>query len=196
MLWPAPPWLSPATLTPGPHLWTEKSAHISRGNYHSRTFHVCVQRYVTDNKLKSQLLIKVTAADLPVSMRTKRWAQSHFTNEEVKDENVQVVWLNSQWIAGLVFPDGTVVKNLPVIQARKILWTEEPGGLQSMELQRVGHDLATEHTSKQQVWGWSPGLPSHRAVMQWNKKSGSPSKIHFTGKHWLSSHFVQCRHVD
>ena len=29
--------------------------------------------------------------------------------------------------------------------AWEILWTEEPGGLQSMGLQRVGHDLVTEH---------------------------------------------------
>ena len=29
--------------------------------------------------------------------------------------------------------------------AWEIPWTEEPGGLQSMELQRVGHNLATEH---------------------------------------------------
>ena len=28
--------------------------------------------------------------------------------------------------------------------AWRIPWTEEPGGLQSMGLQRVGHDLATE----------------------------------------------------
>ena len=27
----------------------------------------------------------------------------------------------------------------------KIPWTEKPGGLQCMGLQRVGHDLATEH---------------------------------------------------
>ena len=27
----------------------------------------------------------------------------------------------------------------------KIPWTEEPGGIQSMGLQRVGHNLATEH---------------------------------------------------
>ena len=26
----------------------------------------------------------------------------------------------------------------------RIPWTEEPGGLQSMESQRVGHDLATK----------------------------------------------------
>ena len=62
------------------------------------------------------------------------------------------------------FPGGTVVKNLPVnagdlgsipgqddllekgtathssILAWRIPWTEEPGGLQSMVSQRVGHD--------------------------------------------------------
>ena len=31
------------------------------------------------------------------------------------------------------------------ILAWEIPWTEEPGGLQSMGSQRVGHDLATEH---------------------------------------------------
>ena len=30
------------------------------------------------------------------------------------------------------------------ILAWKISWTEEPGGLQSMGLQRVGHDLVTK----------------------------------------------------
>ena len=30
------------------------------------------------------------------------------------------------------------------------LWTEEPGGLQFMELLRVGHDLATEEQHQQQ----------------------------------------------
>ena len=32
------------------------------------------------------------------------------------------------------------------ILAWEIPWTEEPGGLQSMGLQRDGHDRATEHT--------------------------------------------------
>ena len=31
------------------------------------------------------------------------------------------------------------------ILAWKIPWTEEPGGLQPMELQKVRHDLATEY---------------------------------------------------
>jgi len=32
------------------------------------------------------------------------------------------------------------------ILAWEIPWTEQPGGLQAMGSQRVGHDLATEHT--------------------------------------------------
>ena len=70
-------------------------------------------------------------------------------------------------ILHLGFPSGPVVKDLPAVQemqetwvkslgqkdpleegmvthsstlAWKIPWTEEPGGLQSMESQRVGHD--------------------------------------------------------
>ena len=31
------------------------------------------------------------------------------------------------------------------ITAWRMLWTEEPGGLQSMGLQRVRHDLVNEH---------------------------------------------------
>ena len=34
------------------------------------------------------------------------------------------------------------------VLAWEILWTEEPGRLQSMGLQKVGHDLATEHARR------------------------------------------------
>ena len=68
------------------------------------------------------------------------------------------------------FPGGSVVKNLPAMQemwvrsssrkdslekemathssilAWEIPWTEEPGGLQSIGSQRVGHGLVTEHS--------------------------------------------------
>ena len=68
------------------------------------------------------------------------------------------------------FPNGSEVKNLPAMQemwvgslgqedpleremathsstlAWKIPWTEEPEGLQSMGLQKVGHNSATKHT--------------------------------------------------
>ena len=38
------------------------------------------------------------------------------------------------------------------IPSWKVPWTEGPGGLQSMELQRVGHSLATKQ-QKQQILG-------------------------------------------
>ena len=38
------------------------------------------------------------------------------------------------------------MSTLSSILAWRIPWTEEPGGLQTMRSQRVGHDLATEHT--------------------------------------------------
>ena len=34
----------------------------------------------------------------------------------------------------------------------RIPWTEEPGGQQSMGLQRVGHDRATEHNTHTRVF--------------------------------------------
>ena len=73
----------------------------------------------------------------------------------------------------LGFPWWQTVKNLPVMQetwvqfldwedplekgtathsstlAWRILWTEEPGGLQSMGSQRVGHDRVTERAYKE-----------------------------------------------
>ena len=78
-----------------------------------------------------------------------------------------------------LFPGGTVVKNLPAsprdardmgsipelerppgvgnsdppsLLAWKIPWTEEPGGLESMWSQRVGHDWTTNPTILQGVW--------------------------------------------
>ena len=38
---------------------------------------------------------------------------------------------------------------LPSILAWEIPWTEEPGGMQSMESQKVRHDLATKQQQQQ-----------------------------------------------
>ena len=48
------------------------------------------------------------------------------------------------------------------ILAWKILWTEEPGGLQSIGLQKVGHYLATN----QQHEGLKAGRPLSRQARQ------------------------------
>ena len=77
----------------------------------------------------------------------------------------------SVWLRAFASLTAQTVKNLPAIQetwvqslgqeaplekgmathssilAWRIPWTEEPGRLQSMGLQRVGHDLATEQLS-------------------------------------------------
>ena len=39
------------------------------------------------------------------------------------------------------------------IPSWKVPWTEGPGGLQSMELQRVGHNIATKQQKQQQILG-------------------------------------------
>ena len=47
------------------------------------------------------------------------------------------------------------------ILAWRILWTEKPGGLQSVGLQRVGHDLGTNHHHQSEELteeiGWGRG---------------------------------------
>ena len=52
------------------------------------------------------------------------------------------------------------------ILAWKIPWTEEPGGLQSMESQSVGHDQVTEHIHTQ-----TQGSESEKKERQ-DKKNG------------------------
>ena len=93
------------------------------------------------------------------------------------------------------FPGGSVVINPPAnagdaglisglgrcpggrkgsILAWKIPWTEDPGGLQSMGLQRVGYNWATGHTcthtwvflvNRQTKSGCGLGDPSHRWIL-------------------------------
>ena len=56
------------------------------------------------------------------------------------------------------------------ILAWRIPWTEEPGGLQSMGSQRVGHDWATNTFTKSQsthclnsgLWEWRKNLPNQK----------------------------------
>ena len=55
--------------------------------------------------------------------------------------------VQEMWVWSLVRED-SLEKEMAThysILAWEIPWTEEPGGLQSRESQRVGHNLATEH---------------------------------------------------
>ena len=84
---------------------------------------------------------------------------------------IQIIWMiiSNNLCKTIGFPDGSVVKNLPVMQVTQVWplsqedplekamanhssilvwrtpWTEEPGGLQSMGSQRVRHDSMHTH---------------------------------------------------
>ena len=63
-------------------------------------------------------------------------------------KNLSAVQETRVWSLGQEDPLEKDMETHSSILARRILWTEEPDGLQSMGLQRVGHDWAT-NTYKQ-----------------------------------------------
>ena len=95
------------------------------------------------------------------------------------------------------------------ILAWRIPWTEEPGGLQSMQLQRVGNDLVTStgvyHTA---TWishrytyvtpSWTPShLPSHPIPLGCPRALTLGDLLHVSNLHWSSIlhmviHMFQC----
>ena len=67
--------------------------------------------------------------------------------ETVKNVPVMQEMQETQiWSLGEEYPLGKEMAPHSSILARRISWTEEPGGLQSMGLQRVRHDWAYTHT--------------------------------------------------
>ena len=72
--------------------------------------------------------------------------------------------------------------------AWKILWTEKPGRLQSMWLQRVGHDWATSFTFH--FHALEKEMATHFSVLAWRipgmaEPGGLPSLgLHRVGHHW------------
>ena len=69
----------------------------------------------------------------------------------------------------------------------KISWTEEPGGLQSMESQRVRHDLVTKPPPK-----FLHKIPLPLVVYSLNGKYASV--IHVTST-WLAAWFLLLAHL-
>ena len=106
--------------------------------------------------------------------------------ESLKPALATLCWGWERFLVNWKFPGGSVVKNLPAMQetqvwflgwedplrrkwqptavflARKIPWTEEPGRLQSIESQRVGHDWAHTPTA----WLHVPVSPHQSTLLQ------------------------------
>ena len=83
------------------------------------------------------------------------------------------------------------------ILAWKIPWTEEPGGLQSIGLQKVGHDWVTEHAcvflSEAPILG-PPDVKSRLirkdfdAGKGWRQEKGTTEDEMVWWHHWLDGH--------
>ena len=61
-------------------------------------------------------------------------------------KNLPVMW--ETWVQSLGWEDPwrRAWQSIPVFLLRESPWTEEPGGLQSMGSQRVGHERATKRS--------------------------------------------------
>ena len=86
--------------------------------------------------------------------------------------------MHDTWVQSLGWEDPLQegMATHPSILAWEIPWTEEPGGLQSMVLQRVGHDWLTKHNSQNSKyirseyltnWIWKRRWKSFSEIFPW-----------------------------
>ena len=78
-------------------------------------------------------------------MRLSDWTELNLVVQMV--ENLPAIWETwfDPWVGKI--PWRRAWQPTPVLLPGKFLWTEEPGGLQSMGLQKVGHDWETKHST-------------------------------------------------
>ena len=62
--------------------------------------------------------------------------------------------MRETWVFSLSWEDPW--EKVMAIHSRRTSQTEEPGGLQSLESQRVGHDLVTKLSTTRKKLSWSP----------------------------------------
>ena len=87
--------------------------------------------------------------------RTKNlahWVTASLVAHTVK--NLPAMWEIWVWSLGWEDPLKEGMATHSSTLAWRIPWTEVPGRLQSLALQRVGHDWAIKHTSVHWVTGW------------------------------------------
>ena len=98
------------------------------------------------------------------------WA-SHAAQWERICLPMQEMWEMRVWSLGREDPQKEEMANYSL--AWEILWTEEPGGLQSMGWQRARQDWATEHTHTE---------PTHQQPPPWSVSSISSQVRTFISK--------------
>ena len=106
------------------------------------------------------------------------WLQYSWTSPVAQRvKNMPAV--SETWVPSLGWEDPPEegMATLSSILAWRIPWTEEPGGLQSMVLQRVGHDWSTKHNSQHNkcsirseyltYWIWKRRWKSFSEIFLW-----------------------------
>ena len=78
--------------------------------------------------------------------------------------------MQETWVRSLGWEDPLEedMQPTPVFLPGESPWTEEPGGLQSTGLKRVGHDWATKHSAQGQASDMSVAGKPTGTLMSWN----------------------------
>ena len=107
-------------------------------------------------------------------------------------KNLPAMWETQVWSLGREDPLEKGMATHSSILAWRIPWTEEPGGLQSMGSQRVGHDWATntrgfpgDTSGKEFLWQWRRckrhGFSLWVRKIPWRRK-WQPTPVFLPGK--------------
>ena len=117
----------------------------------------------------------------------------HFSSVPLASSSIN--WLPTYVYGG--FRGGSVVKNLngnPLhfsILVWRILWTEEPGRLQSMGSQRAGHDWACMRLCLHHAQPWTWFSDRKKQVLAGWRTLGRPSQSSHAWTNKFIKHYVQ-----
>ena len=109
------------------------------------------------------------------------WSGASLVAQMLKNFACNVGWETQVQSLGWEDPLEKGIETHSSILAWRIPWTEEPGGLQSMGLQRVGHDWVTNtftsHIVQYLALRWKPHLTQRYPYLR--KKFDQFQHIHF-----------------
>ena len=115
---------------------------------------------VSDTVIVIQNSIPPAFVDIICREKTEIQTFTHQSSITVESKTNLFYWkflLDSHFSSGIrsnlnIMVPGEENDSPPNILAWEIPWTQEPGGLQSMELKRVAHDLATKQQLQISWW--------------------------------------------
>ena len=95
----------------------------------------------------------------PLNPKVQAKTQTNYWYIKIYDGKTQIVYIEASMSIIFGINQELLEEDMATycsILAWEILWTQEPGELQSMESQRVRHNLVTEHAHKRNIKNMSP----------------------------------------